>query len=272
MTLCPACKSRPKQKHQNSKWCLSCALERRKRPIGRLTGHQKAWVKSQIGKMPIKDMADHLETSVSNIRRSLPGFSIWFHNGKYKNNPKLVRQVLAHYSAHGMISTKKAFPNISVRSIVDRPAYYGVKVKPRLIRWKESEIVLAAKMAGLIDGKRQAKIFNRPGANEGSIKSLWMKRFGHGGGNIHGMSEWMARELLKPGYPVLKTRVWSKRKGQPDCGPIRGLVLWCDMVTHLRRGTPPFVREGIKTLAQFQCWLFQSDNPKREILKILEAA
>lgn len=222
--------------------------------------------------MPVKEMAGKLGTSVSNIKRSLRGVSIWFKNGKYKNNPQLVRQVLAHYSRHGKASTVKAFPSVNVKCIVDRPAYYGVKVKPRQIRWKESELILAAKMAGLVDGERQARIFNRPGANEGSIRSLWVKRFGHGGGNIHGMSEWMAKRICKPGYPLLKTRVWSKRRGHARRGNTRGIVLWCDLDRNLLRGTPTFIRDGVKTMAQFQCWLFQSDNPRREILKILESA
>lgn len=272
MTYCNSCKKRPKQAHFNSKWCKPCALQRRKRPVGTLTAIDKAWVRAHIGKMPISEIAANLGVSVSNIKRSLSGVPIWFKNGKYKNNPKLVHEVFAYYSKHGMIATKKEFPNVNVRCIVDRPKYYGVNLRPRQIRWKEHEIILAARMAGLVDGKRQAKIFNRPGANEGSIKSLWMKRFGHGGGNIHGMSEWMAKQILKPGYPVLKTRVWSKRKGQPERGPVRGLVLWCDMLPHLRRGTPSFIRNGVKTMAQFQRWLYQSKDPKCEILKILEGA
>lgn len=272
MNLCPGCKARPKQKHHNSKWCLPCAKERRKRPRSTLSAAQKRWVKERIGKMPVTEMAERLGTSVSNVKRAFRGKSLWFHNGKLKNNPKLVKQVLDYYSAHGWHATEKAFPNLRIKSIIHRADYFGFKLKPRQARWKEHEIILAARMAGLVDGKRQARIFNRPGANEGSIKSLWMKRFGHGGGNIHGMSEWMAKHLLKPGYPVLKTRVWSKRKGQPDRGPVRGLVLWCDMDGYLKPDVPAFVRDGVQAMAEFQCWLFETRKPKRAILEILKLA
>lgn len=265
--ICPHCNKRPKQKHHNSKWCKRCALARRKQPVGSLTAKQKQYVKSKIGKSPVKEIASDLGVSVSNIKRSMRGVSIWFHNGKYKNRPALVRQVLAYYSKHGKSATVTAFPGVTVKCIVDRPLYYGVKVKPRQRRWTEAEIILAAKMAGLVEAKRQAKIFNRPRAHEGSIKSLWMKRFGHGGGNIHGMSEWMAKEILSPGYPVIKTRMWSPRR--QGSGLMRGLVLWCDIEKYLRRGLPKYIQDAVKSMAKFQCWLFETSDPRREILKLL---
>lgn len=83
------------------------------------------------------------------------------------------------------------------------------------------------------------------------------------------MSEWMAKEILKPGYPVVKTRMWSKRKKSKNHGFERGLVLWCDMKPHLIRGTPKFVRDAIKTLSQFQCWLFESKNPRPKIIRMI---
>lgn len=269
--MCSHCKTSPRQKHFNSKYCKPCASFLRRRPNGTLTPAQKRWIKGRIGQIPVTEMAKRLGTSVANIKRSMRGTPIWFHNGKYKNQPTLVRRVITYYEKNGKSATVKAFPGISVKSIIDRPTYYGVEMKPRQVRWQEKEIIMAAKMAGLVDGETQARIFNRPGANEGSIKSLWMKRFGISGGNIHGMSEWMAKQVLKPGYPVLKTRVWSPRKrSRSKRGPVRGLVLWCEMEPYLLQGTPRFIREGVRAMAQFQSWLFKSDDPKQEILRLCE--
>lgn len=266
--LCERCERRPKKDHRNSKWCVACARDLKRKPKGTLTKSQIRYAKSCIGKMGVRDIAARMGVSPSNITRSCPGVSFWFKNGKLKNNPKLVRKVLAYYSKHGKPATAKAFPDISVKSIIDRPKYYGVKMKPRLKRWTNDEIVLAAKMAGLVEAKRQAKIFNRPGANEGSIRSLWMKRFGHGGGNIHGMSEWMAKHILMPGYPVTKTLMWSRRKNSKG-DKSRGLILWCDMQPYLLRGLPKYITDSVKTMAAFQCWLYGTDNPKAEILRLL---
>lgn len=271
--LCRECLKRPMKKHFNAKYCAECASNLRRKPKSTLTEEQKEWVKVRIGKMPVSKMACELQTSVSNIKRAFRGTSLWFKNGKLKNNPELVREVLEYYSEHGKVETQKMFPHVRIKSILHREKYYGVEMKPRQTRWTEEQIVLAAKLAGLVDGKRQARIFNRPNANEGSIRSLWMKRFGYGGGNVHGLSEWMAREILEPGYPVVKTRVWSPRKGaKSKRGPVRGLVLWCDMKNYLRPGLPRFVEEAIFTLSDFQCWLFQTRDPKSEIIKLVSEA
>lgn len=265
---CPSCKTRPIQKHFNSKWCLSCALDRRKRPKSTLTAEQKAFVREMRGKMSGREMAKELGVSWSNVMRFARDrrMSLATLTGarKYRINPALVRQVTKYYEKHGRTATEKAFPTVKIRSIVERYKNFS----PRQTRWTNEQIILAAKMAGLVDGKRQARIFNRPGANEGSIKSLWMKRFGQGGGNIHGMSEWMARELLKPGYPVLKTRMWSPRKGV-ESNFERGIVLWVDMERRVRPDIPKFIHDAITTLADFQRWLFKSKNPKPVILRMI---
>lgn len=268
MRICPSCEKRPMQKHHNSKWCLRCALERRKRPLGRLTSKQRAFAIRHRADMPFLDICKKLKSSPSNVKRSCRGVRFCFKNGKLRNNPQLIRKVLDYYSANGWHLTVKAFPDVRIKSIIHRAEYYGQTLKPRQIRWKNSEIVLAARMAGLVEGKRQARIFNRPGANEGSIKSLWMKKFGHGGGNIHGMSEWMARRILRPGYPVLKTRMWSPRRGT-KAEFQRGLVLWCEMEPFLLRGTPKFIRDGVKTMARFQYWLFETRDPAKKIREMV---
>jgi len=44
------------------------------------------------------------------------------------------------------------------------------------------------------------------------------------------------------------------------------------MAAHLLPGTPQFVRDGIEAMTQFQCWLFNTDNPRREILHLIANA
>lgn len=273
MRLCQSCKKTRVRGHFNRKWCRPCALDRRVRPKSTLTAEQRAFVLEHRGEISGREMAKELGTSWSNVMRFARdrGLSLATLSGsrKWKMQPKVVRKVLDYYFKHGKPATEKAFPGLSVKSIVDRPEYYGVKRKYRQTRWTDAEIVLAAKMAGLVDGKRQARIFKRPNANEGSIKSLWMKRFGHGGGNIHGMSEWMARELLTPGYPLLKTSCWAPRKGSKKKHFQRGIVLWVDMEKRLLSDVPDFIREGVSTLAEFQRWLFKTNDPRPEIRRMV---
>lgn len=270
--ICPDCKKREKQKHHNSKWCSSCAVDRRDKPRSTCTAAQIREAKKLIGKMPAEDIAKEIGTSVSSLKRAFRGKSIWYKNSKYVNQPELVRRVVTCYEKHGRAETAKAFPGVNVRSIVERSSHYGIKMKQRQRRWTETEIILAAKMAGIVDGSTQATIFNRPGANEGSIKSLWAKRFRTAGGNIHGMSEWMAKEILKPGYPVLKTRVWSRRKGARNrSGLVRGLVLWSEMEPYLKKGVPKFIKDAVRVMAAFQRWLFDTDKPEIQIREMAES-
>lgn len=224
-------------------------------------------MKSWIGKKPVTEMAKLLGTSVANIKRGLRGTSIWFHNGKYKNRPELVAQVLRYYAEHGKIATVERFPDVNVKCIVDRPEYYGLEKPKRQVRWTDREIHEAAKMAGLISPQGQAKYFNRPNAFNGSIKSLWVKKFKLAGGSINGMPYWTAQHLVDSSTQYLKAKGCG-RKGESV--NFRWLALWIDMENSLRPEVPPFIREAIHTMANFQRWLWKSKNPKPLILKMIQ--
>jgi hypothetical protein len=267
MNSCDLCHRRPRAKHFNSKYCRPCRIERRRRPRSTLTTAQVRLAEGLIGKMPAPEIAQKLGTSVSNLKRAFRGKSIWFHNGKYKNQPALVRRVMAHYERHGMVATAKAFPQVRVRSIVERANYYGLTLRPRQVRWTPDQLAELARMAGIVSVPAQARYFNRPNANEGSIKSVWMKRFGLGGGSVHGMSEFAARHLVRKGTPCLKTAFWMTRRENQTFG--RKLYLWVDMERNLRREIPPYLRDAVVQMAKFQRWLFQSENPKREIRRMI---
>jgi hypothetical protein len=211
-------------------------------------------------------MAELLGVSVSNIKRAFVGTSIWFQNGKYKNRPELVAQVMGYYAKHGKPATVKRFPDVNVKSIIDRPEYYGLKKANRQIRWTDEQIIEAARMAGLVSPSAQAKYFNRPRAHAGSIKSLWMKKFKIGGGGVNGMVYWMAKDLVSPNAPYLKP-VGESRNKQPV--EFRKLLLWVDMHRHVRPEVPEFIKDAIRTMAEFQKWLHGTKDPRKKILKMI---
>src|SRR5690606_27982022 len=148
-----------------------------------------------------------------------------YHN-KYAINPKLVKDVCKYYEMHGKSKTQKCYPEVNVRSIVERYKLF----KPRQVKWKEQEIIQLARFAGVISMQAQAKYFNRPRANAGSIKSVWVKKFRNCGGRIHGMAWYQARHITTPECPVLLTPFWVQRKpGSVKGTAIRKLCLWTDM-------------------------------------------
>lgn len=264
LELCPSCKQELVQQHHNAKWCAVCAAERRKKPPSSLTPAQVRKALKLRGTMLKDDVAKAVGVSRAAITRLGRERGVSFSAMPYATNPKLVARVIAHYDKHGRIATQKRFPDVSVRAIVE---HYGRGRQPRQVRWTDEQIVAAARMAGIVSMERQAEIFGRPGAHKGSIRSLWIKRLKVAGGGIHGMSAHTARHLLRPGFPVVTTQFWNTRRGSSEFS--RQIVLWCDMGPWLRRGTPPFVREGIKAMTNFQRWLFKTDNPRKAILAML---
>lgn len=266
--LCNICKSRPKKKHLNSKYCKACAEKLKRRPSGTLSPSEIKFAKAHAGDMKREEIAKRLNVSISNLKRSCRGVRFYAHNGKFKERPQLVKQVIDYYFMHGSNATEKAFPNIKVRSIIERPQYYGFKKEYRQKRWTDNELIEAVKMAGIISQEAQAKWFNRPNAHKGSIRSLWMKRFAHGGSTIHGMSNYLAKHLVTKKCPCLVTKYWAQRRNGNEFA--RKLYLWVDMEKHLRDDVPEFIRSAIKTLAEFQRWIFKSTNPRQKIIQLLK--
>lgn len=50
----------------------------------------------------------------------------------------------------------------------------------------------------------------------------------------------------------------------------RRIILWVDMEKCLKAGTPEFIKEAVKTMADFQRWIWRSKNPKPLILKMIK--
>jgi len=270
---CLECKKPISQKaHANRKRCRKCVEFFRRYPKTSLTQEQIHEAKKLIGKMSRGDIAHEMGCSVASLGRAFRGTRLAFFN-RYSINPKLVKQVCAYYEIHGRRKTQERFPEICIRSVVERYKQF----KPRQSRWTDSQIIEAAKMAGLVSFKHQAKYFNRPNARACSIKVLYVKRFHAAPKLFHGMPAFKAKYLVTKDCPFIRSNIGSfrgiddrrKQNSKPRSTHRIKLYLWCDMEKHLRPDLPPFIQESIRSLAQFQCWLFQSNDPKKQILKLI---
>lgn len=250
------------QKHHNSKWCKPCALKLRACPAGRLTKKQERIARRWAGSVYGKDVAEKVGTSRANLNRWGRGNGVSFNALAYKKD--VVKKVLAYYAGHGKRETEKEFPDVSVRSIVER--HYG-EFPPRQIRWTDKQHVQLAKFGGLISFEAQAKYFNRPNANAPSIKSAWLKRIGVSGGNTNGMSNNRAKLFVRKSCPSIDTRFWAQRRQTREFG--RQLYLWVDMENHLRSDCPTFIKQAVETMAMFQRWLHDCERPQRRIRNII---
>jgi len=269
--ICPICKKRKKQKHFNAKYCKPCALERRKRPIGKLTKSQERKALSMAGKVYRDEIAKKIGTSKANFMRwARQHPEINFNAHKYPD--EVVKKVCSYHEKHGKVKTQKKYPNVKVRSIVER-YLKNLGHGPRQIPWTDKQLMMLVKMAGLVSMKKQAEYFNRPNARLGSIRAAWVKKFGHGGGSINGLSWYVARHYTDYYCPVLQTRFWNQRKerikGLPLVEQSRMLVLWVDLEKHMRDDIPEHIKAGIRALARFQRWL-HGKNVRKNIVRMVK--
>lgn len=269
--MCIVCKSRPSKEHRNAKYCVQCAAERLKRPIGKLTPAQVRQAKALIHKMPRDEIAKAIGTSLSSLKRwarDNGNIRLAYYN-RWHANPKLVRQICEYYSKHGMVRTEKRFPNVRIRSVVER-YFKQLGFKPRQVRWRADQIIELAQMAGLVNHSRQARHFNRPGAHEGAIKSAWMKKFQIGGSSMNGLSYCIARHYVRKSCPFMTTDFWAQRKDSRRGGTwTRRLALWVDVDQHLRADVPDHLRQAIKAMAKFQRWL-HGRNVRSNVARIIK--
>lgn len=252
---CLDCKITIKVAHYNQKRCKKCAAYRVKYPKSNLTDAQKVLAKKLAGTMYYEKLAKQIGCSRSSLGRYAreEGFSLNHH--KYPID--IVVDVCKFYEKHGTIETQRKYPNVNVRAIVERYPHF---FKKRCVKWTDKQFIELSKMAGLISLEKQAKYFNRPRAHAGSIRSVWVKRFKLGCGQINGMFENRVRHLVdeRKFYYVAGNGSENKRK----------LMLWIDIEENLKPKMPKFIRRGISVMAEFQRKLHDAKNNKECRLKI----
>jgi hypothetical protein len=233
-----------------------------------MTEAQKAKALKMVGKFTRHEIAKKLGVSFANLKRSMPGVTFYFQHGKYKHNPELVKKILDYYQTHTRAETVKKFNKngVKARSIVDYPQHYGFKPNLKQIRWTTKQIIEAVKMHGLVSRAAQAKYFNRPGAGPRSIHEMFCRQFDLTLG-LNGLAGWNAKYIA-----LDKSKFITPMGNSRDEKPVKhlNLYLWVDLENNLNPGVADSIKEGIKSMADFQRWLWNSKNPKPLIMKMIE--
>ena len=251
LDLCCAGCGRPKHPHPNSRYCLPCRAQRRRRPLSRITPTQAALLRPLLGTMGHDALARHAGISDACFQRWLweEGLS-----SNARDYPQAVcDEVTAYYAHHGRVATQAVFPEVSVRSIVERRKLRGTPYPPRQIRWTDAQLLDAARMGGLVSLTAQAHFFGRPHAFDGSISALWAKRFRCAPRDLHGLGTVLACQIMRAGAQA----TCVQHQSAPG---FRSVILWLDLARHLRPDVPSMVRETVETLAAFQAWLYGSHD------------
>lgn len=238
---------RPRQPHFNSKYCLPCRTERRQQPQSTVTPEQGALIARWIGEVSRGEIAQRLGMSRAAVNRYTREHGLYGRSDAYR--PEVVEAVLRAYEHGGKMAVRQLFPDVCVRSIVERYKQYH----PRQIRWTGEQQIDAARMAGLVSVTAQARYFGRPNAYAGSIKSLWAKRFQCAPTDVNGLASHRAWWIAHPGVPAVLVKHSTAGTCQPK-------VLWLDLAACLRPEVAPEIRDAVEALAAFQAWLHNTTD------------
>jgi hypothetical protein len=218
----------------------------KRKPAHNLTQHQQNQAKRLAGTMPIQDIVKKMGVSRTNLQRFGRDEKISFNYfNQHKKNPDRVTEICDYYVKYGLTKTQKKYSNIKIRSIIEHYSH-----EPLQIRWTNKQRIELARMAGLISLDAQARYFDRPGANAGSIKSYWSKNQGHGQRNINGIPHWIAKHFVKNSCPFVETKFGSSKKNT------KRLVLWVDLRKNLLPGAPFWLKKAMSTMSTYQAWLW----------------
>ena len=249
LALCTECGGRPRRTpHRNTKYCEACAQALRHRPRANVNETQAALIRQLRGTMVRRELARHVGISQAQLHRYLTAEGLDSNARDYP--PDVVTTVCLTYQALGKRETQALFPDVSVRSIVERYKQYT----PRQLRWTGPQQRELVRMAGLVSHTAQARYFNRPNAYEGSIRSFWAKGACCAPRDVNGLGAWTAWQVATPGVPAVLVKHQSN-------GGARPIVLWLDLAAHLRPGVEPLVREAIQALARFQAAMHGTTDP-----------
>lgn len=254
--ICPNCNKRKIKKHFNSKWCEVCSAQFKKRPKNTLTDNQIEGARRRLHKMPRDQIAKEIGCSLSNLKRwaHKENIRLAFYN-RWVINPEFVNKVCRYFEANGKRKTLEKYPDINFRSIVERYA-----ISCRQSRWKFEQIIELIKMRGLIDPKSQAKYFNRPFANKGSIVSFWQKRYKYNTSYLNGLPFYIAKKYIYSNAPTIRPFKLLDKK----------IILWCDCANYIKEDIPDYIKESILVMSKFQKWIFKTKKVRKEVLKIIK--
>ena len=256
--ICAQCGRKISRKHLNQIYCTKCNYLIREKNI-HIPRSAKEWQIDKVirlaGVKEINEIAKEIGMSRSSVKRIGNYFGISFFIQKYSDD--LIEEVLKFYWSNGKKKTAERFPDVKVRTIID---HKGKGYRKRQKRWTDEQIIQLIRMAGIIPIEKQYKIFNRPLAHKGSIKSAWTKKFGVAQKRINGLYTNKALYIAKDKCPYIETQFYDKSK----------LYLWIDLEKNLKTGINNDIKLAVKTLANFQRWIWGGGYIKMKILKMIK--
>lgn len=260
---CRDCSACIDDRHHAAQLCHPCRRKNIANMPAYLTPEQKAHVLRLSGTHTIKQISDEVGISISKITRFRKLNNLARRHRRYTQ--ETINDVLRYYEQHGRVATQKHFPDVNVPCITDVYEH-----APRVEPWKQEDLFMVVRMAGLAPPSVLAGLIHRRGMHAGTIESVLFRKMGITRvATLHGLGRHCAKWLAYENCPFVVRPLWRRRTTTKQKNPLRRTYLWCDLVRHMRADIPDFVREGISAMADFQRWLFKNDNPRPVILKMM---
>lgn len=247
MRFCLDCKVNISKRHLNAKRCKRCGAKKKKNPDHNLTKLEQEKAIKLAGKMYVHHVAKAVGVSLSNLKRfakTRPDINWNAHAYKEKD----IEKVIDYYLCHTLEETKKKFPGIAVRSIIDRYCK-----RKKVLKWSDEDIVNLYRWTGLCQWDAIAK---KLGRNPYAVRKR--RRFTKG--RLNSLPFNTAKHYVKKGCPFYHVRLESKAAGTWICP-------WIIMEKYLKDDIPDWIRDSIVALAKFQRWLHGSEERVFEILQ-----
>ena len=217
-----------------------------------LTDAQKEILVSDSFYLTRKEMAKILGLPEIRVQRAASYIKITFPGCK-KYSDDLIEEVLAYYKNEGPQKTREAYPDLKLRSIIEK---YGKGIQPHNRKWTNDEILEVIKLSGIFNAKKTASIFKRKKATEKSINKVWHRL------------KCKPTQIL--GLPKYKGHLFVK-KSCPRFKPLRSngseYFLWSDIVKHIKPDCPFFIKDAFEALSEFQIHLYGTKNVRRYLEK-----
>lgn len=226
--------------------------------IRSITDEQRLKIISMLNTHKRKDIAKEIGISETKLRRIAKGSGYEFTFAKArpfgKYSKELTEEVISFFEEHGISETKKKYPDVRVRSIIER---YPRK-KPRQRNWKDEEIIQAIKFGPFVSNENQYKFFKRPGAYQGSIKALWAKKIKGTKLRTHGLPFYIASKIIDGKKAVLHKTAFKNPKH---------ICTWQTLKENLKDDCPAVFKVAIEAGYEFHVWLY-GENPNEEISRM----
>ena len=247
LALCLACETAPPTvPTPTRKYCAPCSQELRHRPRANVTTAQAALIRQMRGTMIRRDLAQHVGISQAQLHRYLTEHGLDSNARDYP--PEVVATVCAAYQALGKRETQALFPDVSVRSIVERHKQYAPRQSAGRGTSRSSSSAWPASSA----------IRPRLATSGAPMPSRAHSRLlGEG----HALCP---PRYQRPGcaYGLAGRHAWRPGGARPapaECGrATRGLVARSGHAS--APGPRPVSRDAIHALARFQGWLHSTQD------------